>query len=167
MTDEELIEIFKNACNDKLPSCVIVNGVKYKRWYRQISTGKFYSTFVIIYSEYDGNIFNTNNTIIERWFTGEENISFADVIDGVLESLKNLNRIIIDDIIPKDQEFRRDLIKLLNSYNKESESNTPDYILAEHLISCLRNFNNSTNSISEYYGRETPNKLMEQMICQK
>ena len=77
MTNEELIEIFKNACNDKLPSCVIVNGVKYKRWYRQISTGKFYSTFVIIYSEYDGNIFNTNNTIIERWFTGEENISFC------------------------------------------------------------------------------------------
>lgn len=40
---------------------------------------------------------------------------------------------------------------LLNMYNQESLSNTPDFILAEYLISCLNAFNYATKERDKWY----------------
>ena len=36
--------------------------------------------------------------------------------------------------------FESELIELINRYNIEDESNTPDFILANYLLSCLNAF---------------------------
>lgn len=40
-----------------------------------------------------------------------------------------------------DFNFLRDLIAVIDKHGKEKESNTPDYVLAEYLDACLKNFN--------------------------
>ena len=44
------------------------------------------------------------------------------------------------------QDFEQALMDLINRYSKENDSNTPDYILAKYLISCLNAFNTAVNS---------------------
>jgi len=36
--------------------------------------------------------------------------------------------------------FKKELEKLINKFSEESESNTPDYILADYMAGCLENF---------------------------
>ncbi len=38
-------------------------------------------------------------------------------------------------------EFERELEGLINKYSAQSESDSPDFMLAEYLINCLNNFN--------------------------
>lgn len=38
-------------------------------------------------------------------------------------------------------EFERELEGLINKYSSQSESDSPDFMLAEYLINCLNNFN--------------------------
>lgn len=52
--------------------------------------------------------------------------------------------------------FRSELIALLNKFSKENGSDTPDYILADYLISCLDNFNISVNARRNWYGQAIP-----------
>lgn len=40
-----------------------------------------------------------------------------------------------------NNEFRDDLQKLINKHSIENDSNTPDFVLAQYLIDCLRNWN--------------------------
>lgn len=42
-------------------------------------------------------------------------------------------------------DFLKDLTGLINKYSKENSSNTPDWILAEYLESCLEVFNKTIN----------------------
>ena len=39
-----------------------------------------------------------------------------------------------------NKQFREELIILINRYSIENGSDTPDFILADYLISCLHNF---------------------------
>jgi hypothetical protein len=48
--------------------------------------------------------------------------------------------------------FRRELMVLINKHSKENGSNTPDYILAEYLIDCLRTFDKTIKLRTEWYG---------------
>jgi hypothetical protein len=41
--------------------------------------------------------------------------------------------------------FERDLTTLLNRHSLENFSNTPDFVLARYLITCLDAFNEATN----------------------
>lgn len=41
----------------------------------------------------------------------------------------------------KRTEFERELEGLINKYSSQSESDSPDFMLAEYLINCLNNFN--------------------------
>lgn len=50
--------------------------------------------------------------------------------------------------------FEKDLTRLINNYSIENLSNTPDYLLAKHLVQCLNNFNESTNSRDKWNGKE-------------
>ena len=40
---------------------------------------------------------------------------------------------------PEDK-FNTELRALINKYSKENGSDTPDFVLADHLTTCLRNF---------------------------
>lgn len=51
-------------------------------------------------------------------------------------------------------EFRKELEILINKCSKELGSNTPDYILAEYLITCLTAFDKTTNQREQWYGRQ-------------
>ncbi len=50
--------------------------------------------------------------------------------------------------------FLSELEVLINRYSQENGSNTPDFILAMYLQSCLDNFNNAVNRREEWYGRK-------------
>jgi hypothetical protein len=50
-------------------------------------------------------------------------------------------------------DFRGELRALINSYSKENQSDTPDFILAEFMDDCLRAFDAATVRREEWYGR--------------
>lgn len=47
--------------------------------------------------------------------------------------------------------FREELTELLNRHSKENESNTPDYILAEYLMSCLDAFEDAVITRNKWF----------------
>ena len=49
--------------------------------------------------------------------------------------------------------FIVDLKNLINYYNKEKGSNTPDFLLAQYLSSCLRTFDRAVTNREDWYGR--------------
>lgn len=49
-------------------------------------------------------------------------------------------------------KFQIDLEKLINRYSLEKDSDTPDFILAEYLNNCLKNFNNTIKMRDDYWG---------------
>lgn len=51
----------------------------------------------------------------------------------------------------KEENLEKDLMRLINMYSLENESNTPDFILAGYLINCLDVFNKTINRRSKWY----------------
>ena len=49
--------------------------------------------------------------------------------------------------------FRKELENLINKYNLENKSNTPDFILADYLITCLKNFEKTSKRREKWYGK--------------
>ena len=49
-------------------------------------------------------------------------------------------------------ELRKKIARALNSESAENESNTPDFILAQYLISCLEAFGTAIIRRDEWYG---------------
>ncbi len=56
--------------------------------------------------------------------------------------------------LPHQATFEKDLSRLINHYSQENGSDTPDFILAEYLKGCLRNFNITLQAREKWYGRE-------------
>ena len=52
---------------------------------------------------------------------------------------------------PVDAELIRDFAALLNRHSRENYSNTPDFILAEFLVHCLRSFETAENLKDELF----------------
>jgi hypothetical protein len=50
--------------------------------------------------------------------------------------------------------FIKELETLINRHSQENGSNTPDFILAQYLNSCLQAFNASVTTREKWYGRE-------------
>jgi hypothetical protein len=48
--------------------------------------------------------------------------------------------------------FKKELLTLINTYCMEADSDTPDYILAEYMIQCLKLFNKSTQARDMHMG---------------
>ncbi len=48
-----------------------------------------------------------------------------------------------------------ELTNLLNAESRENVSNTPDFILAEYMLACLRAFESATKMRAEWY-KPTP-----------
>jgi len=49
-------------------------------------------------------------------------------------------------------DFRKELTELINKHSMENESDTPDFMLAEYLMDCLRAFNAVINTRKKWYG---------------
>ncbi len=49
--------------------------------------------------------------------------------------------------------FRSDLESLINRHSMENGSNSPDFILATYLASCLRAFDTAVSERERWYGR--------------
>ncbi len=58
-----------------------------------------------------------------------------------------------EQVEPK-KSFRKELKALINCHNKESGSDTLDFILAYYLIDCLDAFDRATRRRTKWYGRE-------------
>jgi hypothetical protein len=54
----------------------------------------------------------------------------------------------------KRNGFREDLSALLNIHSMENSSNTPDFILAGYMLSCLDAFDTTVERREEWYGRK-------------
>ena len=65
----------------------------------------------------------------------------------MLES--SMNDIPVDDLL----KFSKELEQLINKYSLERTCNTPDYILAEHLLGCLSNYVMTHNQCMKWHGR--------------
>jgi hypothetical protein len=52
------------------------------------------------------------------------------------------------------RSFAHDLAKTLNYHSRENGSDTPDWILADFLNSCLEAFNHTVRTREVWYGRE-------------
>jgi hypothetical protein len=52
------------------------------------------------------------------------------------------------------ESFRKELEKLINSHSLENDSDTPDFLLATYMVSCLENYNEITQAREKWYGRE-------------
>ncbi len=50
--------------------------------------------------------------------------------------------------------FKKEIESVINRYSKENGSNTPDFILAEYLLNCLKNFDTATNLRENWYGHK-------------
>lgn len=47
--------------------------------------------------------------------------------------------------------FEKELTELLNRHSLENQSNTPDFILARHMVASLTAFNHSTRDRTYFY----------------
>lgn len=52
------------------------------------------------------------------------------------------------------ESLEDELKRLLNRHSQENDSNTPDFILAEYLLGCLKVFNTAVRDRDKWYGRE-------------
>lgn len=55
------------------------------------------------------------------------------------------------DPVFKTERFRGELEKLINAHSMESYSDTPDFILAEYLVDCLKAFDRASKRREEWY----------------
>lgn len=53
--------------------------------------------------------------------------------------------------LANEQAFQKDLEDLINRHCMENGSDTPDFMLAEYLMDCLRNFNAVTAKRTAWY----------------
>lgn len=53
-----------------------------------------------------------------------------------------------------ERSFQDELRALINKHSKENDSDTPDYILAEYLNSCLEAYNHATKLRTTWYSPE-------------
>ena len=64
-------------------------------------------------------------------------------------------------------DLKKEIENIINKASAENESDTPDFILAEYLIDCLKAFNKATNKRQGWYGnkkKDDGNKLKEPKI---
>jgi len=82
-----------------------------------------------------------------------------------LFDLSQLGYEVIDEIIPKEDQFIRELAQLINKFSFENGSDTPDFILAAHLYNTLQTFNHTVRRREEWYGREVSgNKIVNEEL---
>ena len=51
----------------------------------------------------------------------------------------------------EDRQFQQEIVALLNTGSRENASNTPNFILADYLLDCLRAFESAVNARTNWY----------------
>ena len=51
-------------------------------------------------------------------------------------------------------KFKRELKKLINQHSRENESDTPDFILAQYMLSCLEAYEKAIKLRDEWFDYE-------------
>lgn len=51
------------------------------------------------------------------------------------------------------ESLKKQFATIININSAENESNTPDFILAEYLVECLKNYNHTIKAREEWYGK--------------
>ena len=54
----------------------------------------------------------------------------------------------------KERQFTKDLSKLLNNYNMDTATDTPDYVLSIYLVSCLKTYHVINYNNRVWHGEE-------------
>lgn len=76
-----------------------------------------------------------------------ENAKLREIIKNELNDVQKKNESNIDD-----ETLKRDLSKIMNIYGIDTECSTPDYILAEYLIDCLKSYKKLDNANRTWHG---------------
>ncbi len=160
---------FIARCKKDLPNMLMVGGINYKLQAHGLLSG----SFRISYGEFDGDCFIWGNKPIDLFYStsnepqliqkGAElgggliyKTNIDTIISDCLEKLKEWHKGLyttLDEIVPREMQFQRELSSLLNKYSKENGCNTPDFLLANYLIGCLHAFNSVVNAREDWYGR--------------
>jgi hypothetical protein len=59
--------------------------------------------------------------------------------------------------------FEKELEDLINTYGRERGSNTPDFILAKYLESCLLTYNEAVKARDKWFGVDMWSRLDESL----
>ncbi len=59
---------------------------------------------------------------------------------------------IIKQMPQNDIDFKSELEILINKHSLENKSNTPDFILCEYILDCLRSWEIAVNRRDKWYG---------------
>jgi len=68
------------------------------------------------------------------------------------------------ELYPTRLTFQEELNEVINKHSMENRSNTPDFILGEHLHRCLDSFNAAVNERENWYGRGKKDEPIETSI---
>ena len=60
--------------------------------------------------------------------------------------------------------LERDLSSLLNKYSLENESGTPDFIMAQYMLSCLTAFHEAVAARSEWRGESLELPALQRLL---
>ena len=53
-------------------------------------------------------------------------------------------------------DFRKDLIALLNAHGIDNQTNTPDYLLGDYLLACLKAFDSTVQARDTWHSPTKP-----------
>lgn len=88
--------------------------------------------------------------------TEKDGIIYLSIVEMLIHNCIERIRSFIDSVtepVIEERNFTKELTELLNRYSKENDSNTPDFILANYLISCLETYNSTIKEREKWYGR--------------
>lgn len=83
-----------------------------------------------------------------------ENAKLREIIKNEIDDVQKKNESNIDD-----ETLKRDLSKIMNIYGIDTECSTPDYILAEYLIDCLKSYKKLDNANRTWHGLSIEGEL--------
>ena len=86
----------------------------------------------------------------EKWIEQKKN---EEMVNDVKEKLKKVIKNELDNVQKKNEEsLRRELTKIMNTHGIDTEYRTPDYILAEYLIDCLKSYKKLDDANRTWHG---------------
>ena len=66
--------------------------------------------------------------------------------------------------LTRDDDLRKNIETAINSVSAENGSDTPDFILAEYLMDCLRAYDSAVQKREKWYGRPIANRSDPQAV---
>lgn len=83
---------------------------------------------------------------------------------GELRKNPNIVNVGIRELESPNQNFQKSLETLINRFSKESDSNTPDYMLASFLMGCLENWNRHIGERDKWHSFNNADKPLEPTV---